>query len=77
MNDELAGLPQDVQDIMALREYVSDMRTQKGLIVDPVPEAPLHVPGCDDVSNRFQWWQVKNPDGTSVGYFHTVKGVEL
>lgn len=77
MNEELAGLPQDVQDLIALREYVEDMRTKKGLIVDSLPEAPLYVPGCDDVNNRFTWWQIKNPDGSSVGYFHTVKGVEL
>lgn len=77
MNEELAGLPQDVQDLIALRENVSDMRTKKNLIVELLPEPPLHVPGCDDKNHRFDWYQVTEQSGVSVGYFHAVKGVEL
>lgn len=77
MNEELAGLPQDVQDLIALREYVSDMRTKKNLIVEKLPGAPLHIPGCDDVNGRFDWYQIMEQSGASVGYFHTVRGVEL
>lgn len=77
MNEELAGLPQDTMDLINLREYVDDMRTKKNLIVDKLETAPLDVPGCDDKYNRFDWYQIKNRDGSSVGYFHTVKGVEL
>lgn len=77
MNEELAGLPTDVQDMIALREYVTDMRTRKGLIVDKLETAPVHVPGCDDVYNRFDWYRISNQDDTTVGYFHTVRGVEL
>lgn len=77
MAEEMAGLPQDVQDVMALREYVSDMRTKKGLVVDLLDAPPLHVPGCDDVNYRFDWYRIDNKDGVTLGYFHTVKGVDL
>lgn len=77
MNEDLAGLPQDVQDLIALREYVDDMRMKKGMIVELLPEPPSHVPGCDDKNGRFAWYRVSEGDGTPVGYFHAVKGVEL
>lgn len=71
----------DVEAIQDLREYVTDLRTKKGQIVDMLEDPPLHHPACDDVHGRFQWWQISEKDGDKglkvIGYFHTQKGVQL
>lgn len=71
----------DVEALQDLREYVSDLRTKKNQIVDPLDAPPLHHPACDDVHGRFQWWSISEKDGKGevkvIGYFHTQKGVQL
>lgn len=67
----------DQQQLIDLREYVTELRTKKGTIVDALDEPPLHHPACDDVDGRFQWFQMSEQDGTVLGYFYTPKGVQL
>lgn len=55
-------------------------RRKEGWIIDRLDEAPLHVPGCDDVHNRFAWYVIKRPvDGGHAveGYVHFPKDVEV
>lgn len=70
------NLPTDVQDMINLREYVEELRTVKGFVVDPLPEPPMHVPGCDDPKGKFKWWVIIDKEGQK-SYFHTKHGVEL
>jgi len=72
-----ANLPTDVQDAIALREYVDDLRTKKGYVVDKLSEAPTHIPGVDDIHNRFDWYVIVDDAGQTLGYFHAMKGIEL
>lgn len=67
----------DLEAIRDLREYITDLRTRKGIVVDPLDAPPLHHEGCDDVNGRFQWWQLTESDGRVIGYFYTQKGVQL
>jgi hypothetical protein len=76
------NLPTDVQDAINLREYVEELRTVKGYIVDKLAEPPLHVPGCDDPHGKFDWYVMidpSQPDKTkqTLGYFHVKPGIDL
>jgi hypothetical protein len=75
--EEFAALPSNVQELMNLREHVTEMRTKKNMIVDKLAEPPLHHPACDDPKGRFDWYVVIDDAGQVQGYFHTPKGVEL
>jgi hypothetical protein len=77
MTDPDSSLPTDVLDAISLREYVDDLRIKKGYIVDKLPEAPTHVPGVDDVNNRFDWYMIVDDAGQTLGYFHAQKGIAL
>lgn len=57
-------------------EMMSQLRTQ-GYVIDRLDSAPLHVPGCDDVHNRFAWYSRTNPSGELEGYFHLRKEVDF
>lgn len=74
---EIPGLPADIQNVMDLQEYVTDLRTKKGYVVDPLPKPPLHHRACDDVNGKFQWWIMIDDAGQTLGYFYTDKGVVL
>lgn len=80
MIEDNPNLPTDIQDIINLREYVDDLRTVKGYVVDKLEEPPLHVPGCDDPNGKFDWYVMLDdtkPERKIVGYFHVKKGIEL
>lgn len=54
-------------------------RIREGWRVVQLPRAPLHIPGCDDVANRFVWYRVDRPletGGYEVhGYLHYTEAV--
>lgn len=59
----------------------------EGWLVERLPTAPLHVPGCDDHANRFAWYRIDEPVGTpkkgaaqeyrNYGYTHFEKDVDV
>lgn len=71
------NLPADVQNLINLREYVDDLRVNKGYVVDKLAEPPTHIPGCDDPKGKFDWYVIIDETEKVLGYFHTPKGVEL
>jgi len=67
----------DEEALIELRKHISDIRVEKGYIVDKLPEPPLDFPGVDDVNHIFDWYEVRDENKLFLGYFHTPKGVDL
>jgi len=71
-------LPPDVEALHELRAYIQKLRTEGGIAVNKLDEAPIDFPGVDDKTNRFDWYEIINTENeVLVGVFHTPRGFEL